>query len=177
MRTEHLTRTQFEPHLEKLLSYISSRVVVTGECWEFVNGSRHKGGYGIVSFKRKRYLAHRIVYALTFGETPGDNLCVLHRCDNPPCIRPHHFFSGTQADNMHDMAQKGRSVNPVRENPALALRGEASPNSKLSDDRVREIRERYAAGGESVYSLAADYGVGKSTIHIVVTRKTWAHVK
>jgi len=63
MRAEHLTRAQFEPHLEKLLRYLSHRISVVGDCWEFQRGTIHKAGYGIVNFRYDHHLAHRLVYA------------------------------------------------------------------------------------------------------------------
>lgn len=39
-------------------------------------------------------------------------LFVLHRCDNPKCIRVSHLFLGTIADNNHDAKAKGRCVEP-----------------------------------------------------------------
>lgn len=53
--------------------------------------------------------------------------------------------------------------------------GEANPDARLTTDAVRAIRAG-AAGGESHATLAARYGVGKSTIGRIVRREKWAHV-
>jgi hypothetical protein len=54
-------------------------------------------------------LAHRIAYELECGPVP-EGMFVLHRCDNPPCVRVSHLFLGTRADNLADMRAKGRGV-------------------------------------------------------------------
>ena len=46
---------------------------------------------------------------------------------------------------------------------------------KLTEDDVRAIRERYAAG-EDQGSLAECFEVSKPNIYAVVTRRTWGHV-
>ena len=47
--------------------------------------------------------------------------------------------------------------------PRKIRRGEERVDTKLSDDVVREIRRRHAAG-ESYFDLAAEYLVTKNTI-------------
>jgi HNH endonuclease len=64
-------------------------------------------GYGLQKFRGKTRLAHRVAWMLANGEIP-DGLCVLHRCDNPPCVNVDHLFLGTHADNVADKMAKGR---------------------------------------------------------------------
>lgn len=57
----------------------------------------------------KSKYAHRLMWEEVNGPIPH-GMCVLHRCDNPPCIRPDHLFLGTKADNVRDMIAKGRDA-------------------------------------------------------------------
>lgn len=73
-------------------------------CWEWM-AARNNHGYGVINLGPKLGYAHRVAWELTHGSIP-DGLCVLHRCDNPACVR--HLFLGTMRDNTKDMMQKGR---------------------------------------------------------------------
>ena len=119
-------------------------------------------GYGLIHEgqrpKRYKVLAHRRSWELSVGPIPKGK-CVLHKCDNPGCVRPGHLFLGTQADNMHDMKAKGRQA-----------RGAKLPQTKLSDEAVNAIRALYNAG-EPQAVLAKEYGVSQSAISMVVNRK------
>lgn len=76
-------------------------------CWEYT-GARGTFGYGNVNIGASRYdRAHRVSWRLTHGAIPG-GMQVLHRCDNPPCVRPDHLFLGTPSDNVRDMMGKAR---------------------------------------------------------------------
>lgn len=110
-----------------------SRVDKSGDCWlwtKFVNSN----GYGRLTYRRKQYSAHRIAFLLAVGDIPP-GLNVLHRCDNPPCVRPDHLFLGTQADNMRDMAQKNRHWSKVKPKTHCIRGHEYTPKNTYYDNR------------------------------------------
>lgn len=88
-------------------------------CWVWP-GSVNNNGYGSTKRNGQNYV-HRAAWVQAVGPIP-DGLDVCHVCDNPPCFRPSHLFLGTAADNMQDMARKGRWGNqepPPLDVPAL----------------------------------------------------------
>ncbi len=118
-------------------------------CWIWT-GYKDPNGYGRVSVSPSRdRLAHRVAWMLTKGRWPAKSL--LHRCDNPPCIRPDHMFEGTQRDNMRDMDNKGR-----RRTGKLC--GEKCGFAKLTADLVRTIRDEAAKGEPQLY-IARRHGL------------------
>jgi hypothetical protein len=108
-------------------------------------GSRHDDGYGTKWQDGKLKKVHRIEWENHHGPIPP-GINILHGCDNPPCYNIEHLFAGTQADNVRDMARKGRHG-----------------RSTLTNEQCQQIRERRAAG-EKVHPLAAEYGVAPGTI-------------
>ena len=138
------------------------------ECWLWKVG-KDKYGYGTFNVNYEIFLAHRIAYELTCGSIP-DGLCVLHKCDNPPCCNPAHLFLGTRADNNKDKKEKGRAPR------SMGRKGEANSMAKLTIIEVKAIREEYAMKNVTQATLARKYDVYQGTIQKIVTRKHWKHI-
>lgn len=139
-----------------------------GPCWVWMAAVDGKG-YGKLGLGRRADgygKASRVSWLLHFGDFPAV-LDVCHTCDNPLCVRPDHLFLGTGTDNIRDAQQKGRLVG--------AGKGERHHRAVLTDEDVRSIRRRFAAG-TPIGLMAAEYRVNYVTIWYVVRRKTWNHV-
>lgn len=76
-------------------------------CWTWP-GWKNECGYGVLDRNKHQKFAHRMAYEAWVGIIPP-GLCVLHKCDNPPCVNPAHLFLGTRSDNNKDRARKGRN--------------------------------------------------------------------
>jgi len=135
-------------------------------CWEWC-AARDPTGYGRFKLNGKAELAHRVSYTLTRGEIPHGYL-VCHHCDNPRCVRPDHLFSGTYSDNMMDAGKKGRL-----EHVGHQSFGEKNGSSKLTKEKVADIREMYATGNFSYRALGKIYKAGYRTIGHIVNYDIW----
>lgn len=152
-------------------------------CWEW-QGAKNKSGYGVVFFGNKNYRAHRISWLLTNGQIL-DGMVICHACDNPGCVRPDHLSPGTPIENHNDMKHKGRSPEGDRNGRHTKpesfqyVRGESHPNSKLTNDIVREIRRRYvrtAPYRTNAREIAHDLDLPTSTVTAIGDRAVWKHV-
>lgn len=153
----------------------SSAAIPEAGCWLWL-GALDADGYGQVGYRGKNARAHRASWLLHGGSACA---VLMHRCDTPACINPHHLTPGTQATNNADKMAKGRhrvasgDEHYMRRNPA-ARAGERAPRARLTEQQVRDIRARSEAC-ETQSALAEAFGVTRAAISAIVVRRTWKH--
>lgn len=159
---------------EKFPSKFWKKVHKTDSCWLWI-GSKTKFGYGIIgvgeNYNYANLGAHVASWVLHNGVVPN-GFCVLHNCpggDNPACVNPAHLWLGTKKQNTHDMMKKGRMVIGKR------LRGELSKFSKLTNEKVLEIRRRHKLG-QRYSMIAKHFGVSPENVSLICRRVYWRHL-
>ncbi len=120
-----------------------------GQCWLWIGASK-RIGYGAITDTRGeigkaglRARAHRCSYALHHGIRldPGMATVILHKCDNPSCVRPEHLELGTQKENIHDALAKGRMRWQGGVNDEASLRRRAHDAEHRRRKRTRKAHE------------------------------------
>lgn len=135
-----------------------------GECliWGGRKASRGYGAFDVVlsqrPLRRRTYMAHRLVFALR-GKALGPYEIVRHTCDNPPCVEESHLATGTQAENMADMDERGRRVSACKLTRRKVLQALA-------------LRDR----GETYCTIADRLMVSWQAVQLICLGKNWQHV-
>lgn len=118
------------------------------DCWPWTGYA--EGGYGLFFWHGRMYGAHELALSFTTGEERHPTLDTCHSCNNPPCCNPAHLRFDTRASNVAD-----------------AVRAGTAAGMRLSNDEVRLVRERRAAGA-SQQDLADQFGVSVAWVSGVV---------
>ncbi len=135
-------------------------------CWLWQAGI-HKDGYGdFVPINGRSGLAHRTSYRL-FKGTIKEGMLVLHSCNVPSCVNPEHLRLGKDKDNAQDKIRAGNS----RKMP----HGEKSHFSKLTDEKVLELREK-AKEKITYVQLGEMFEVTECQARNIVKRRCWKHI-
>jgi hypothetical protein len=154
------------------------------ECWVWTGG-KFDFGYGACWDGDRTTQAHRVSWVLAHGHLPPKT-CVLHKCDNPPCVNPAHLFLGSRSDNTADMIRKGRAKltgpitpatgdrNGSRTSPESRPKGSAVKTSKLTLAQVLEIR-RLRADGLERNAVAAQFGIAPGHVSQITSGRAWRH--
>ena len=107
---------------------------------------------------RKGYTVHKLVARAFLGERRNDQ-------------EVNHKDSNKLNNNISNLEYVTK-----RENSLHAIGKRRTKQFKLTENQVREIREKYCAGSHSQVNLASAYGVGQSTISSIVIRESWSHI-
>lgn len=135
------------------------------DCWLWT-GAHTAAGYGVMFSGGRMELAHRLGWTIAHGTVPP-RMYVLHRCDNPQCVRPDHLFLGTPRDNTLDMVAKGRHG---------TLRGERHQAAKITEAQAAEIKDRVLRKGERQVDICREMGLRQSMVSAIVNGRNWRHV-
>jgi hypothetical protein len=143
--------------------------MITDDCIEW-DRNRDEFGYGMV-WGTDGFVGriHRLAWIEVNG-TISEDLCVLHRCDNPACFNVDHLFLGTRADNVADMMAKGRHGGNGGHGGAAF--GESNANAKLAATDIPVIRSMHAQG-HGVRAIGRAYGVAHTTILRILKGDGW----
>ena len=147
----------FKPVAERFIE----KVEITDGCWIWA-GAVNENGYGSFWDGERSETASRAAYRLFVSPIP-DGLFVLHRCDNPKCVKPSHLFLGSHEDNMRDRDLKGR---------AAKLSGSRNPSAKLTEDQAREIKLSSLPAAH----FSSKFGIAESIVSSIRKGRTWKHL-
>ena len=145
---------RYLPAVERFWNQVNK----TDTCWLWVGGGR-SGPYGAIAVDGKKERTHIFSWKLHTGKDPKP-LWVLHKCDNPLCVRPSHLFLGTRMDNTKDMLQKGRSTRGIKQH-----------SCKLTWENVHLIRR----SKEGRVALAREFNVTPQHIDRIRRGDRWRY--
>ncbi len=153
---QNCKKTIYDRFLEKL-SFGSS------DCWYF-SGYIDQLGYGRLTVLSENK-AHRVSWKLFYGDIPKGKK-VLHKCDIRNCVNPEHLFLGTQSDNVNDMVSKKRNKSP-------GLSKEKNRMSKLTMEKVLEMRSLYEKGNLSYSKIGKLFSISQMTAYRAINLQSW----
>jgi hypothetical protein len=156
--------------MSDLLEYISKRTRWEGDCLVFTNIC-NQDGYAIAPLKRfldlyKTKYIHRMVYMHHNNIILKPDECILHSCDNPPCMNLSHLRVGSRLDNARDRDSRGRQADK---------RGIKSPTAKLTEEQIYFIRR--TKGVFAPLLIADVFNIHRDTISDIRRFKTWSHLQ
>jgi hypothetical protein len=111
--------------------------------------------------KLKTHLVHQLVARAFSGQECPEGYCVCHVNGDKTDNRIENLCYGSPSENSLDRRRHGTDA-----------RGEKSANSKLTDQDVQDIRDRYAEGDITQVQLADQYRVSAAYMNALLKGKS-----
>lgn len=119
--------------------------------------------------KTKLIKIHRLV-ALAFISNPENKLTVNHKDGNKLNNNVDNLEWSTYSENSKHAFDNG--LNNILDRRYSETK-ENNPNSKLTQEQVKEIRNKYVPYTCSAKKLANEYGVSQSCIEHILNNRSW----
>ena len=128
------------------------------------NGNGYKNVMFCVRYQKKRRYIHRLVLEAFVGPCPDGMEC--------------RHLNGIKADNRLDNLEWATHVDNIwdKEPHGTMKHGKDINFTKLSEEQVIEIREKYASGEYRQDILANEYGISQTGIGLIVRGVNWSRV-
>ena len=137
-----------------------------GEPWKLSRFS-NKYPYPCFYHKRNVMLVHRLV-AKHFLPQPGKaEVFVIHK---------DRSVTNNIASNLKWVDKQGHLEHAMKGEAWQNLKG-MTANAKLTEDRVRLIRKKIAAGKTRMKIIAKQFGISEMQLYRIKVRENWAWVK
>lgn len=132
----------------------------------------------VIEGKNKNVRVHRLI-AETLIPNPDNKPTVNHingvKSDNRAC----NLEWATHSEQMIHATRMGLN-NPIggwnKNKICPQFQGENSGSSKLIEEQVLEIRDKYKPRIYTRKKLATEYSVSEHTIKDILARRTWKHI-
>lgn len=135
----------------------SFRVLRPANCHGYLSVALCKNGKPISFF------VHRLVADAFLGNVAGKEI--------------NHIDANRRNNTLPNLEIVNRQENIAHSvKTGLVLKGEQLPQSKLTSDQVRLIREKYIPHKYGFIKLSKEFGVSDWTIRDILQRKIWAHI-
>lgn len=156
--------------VDEMVLWLTEHVRIDEDGCHIWAGSVASGGYPVVTWFRKKYLARRLLLILTGRNIPPRHTvfatCGKRLCMNPDCLRV-----GTHNQALKASAKSGAFMSGVRRSLATAI-GRA-PNAKLGISEGATIA-RLRLQGATWEAIGQRYGVTGSSAQ--KTFRNWQRV-
>lgn len=147
-----------------------------GDCLVWT-GSVASDGKPVACVNGKTVRLRGAVWRMVHGKAIPRGRRISDTCCNPLCLLPSHLKAMTTREYMAQASARGKLVCPLRAPKNRAHWQPIAP--KLNPEKAAEIFGRVHARketGETLHSIAADYGVHFSLVDRIGKGKAWVSV-